>query len=126
MAQGNQRSGRRSAVKRQHPEMALHKACAQLLDIRQKQSGFFWTTIGHGGGGKVRGAQLKAMGVKRGVADILICKRDFIAWIELKSPKGVPSPDQMKFHDTVVRFDHFHAVVKSVDDLAFYLRIWNL
>lgn len=126
MAQRSQRCGRRTAVKRQHPEMALHKACAQLLDIRQKQGGFFWTTIGHGGGGKVRGAQLKAMGMKPGVADILICKAGLMLWIELKSHTGALSEEQQVFRLKVLGLDHYYDVIRSVDELAYNLSLYGI
>lgn len=78
-------------------EQDFHRAVAQYLDLALGPE-CWWTTIGHGGGGKVRGALLKAMGVKPGVPDILIRWYGWAGWIELKAPYGVVSREQKQVH----------------------------
>lgn len=61
----------------------------------------WWTAFPAGGGGKARGGKLKAMGLKPGVADILILHRrpscHRVLWLELKAPKGTLSAAQAQF-----------------------------
>ena len=87
-------------MKRAQPEAQLHKAVAAYLRLALKPP-TIWTTIGHGGGGKVRGAQLKAMGVMPGWPDILIMspgpmvEGTLLIGIELKAAKGRASDAQI-------------------------------
>ena len=88
-------------------EYQLHCSVAAYLDRRFPPGGdVWWTTIGHGGGGKVRGAKLKATGVKRGVPDIMILhRRGNIPsmqvtdpyFIELKAIGKKMTADQLEF-----------------------------
>ncbi len=52
-------------------EDALHRSVADLL-ARILRKPTLWTTFPSGGGGRVRGAQLKAKGLQPGWPDILI------------------------------------------------------
>lgn len=81
-----------AAIRRKQPEQEFHKTVARFLDAALPPS-CWWTTFPAGGGGKARGGKLKAMGLKPGVADILILQAragGFLhaIWIELKVPKG--------------------------------------
>lgn len=86
------------ANKRANPEAQLHRAVAEYLRVALKPP-TIWTTIGHGGGGRVRGAQLKAMGVQAGWPDIIVLHPNnilscVVACIELKASKGTQSKSQ--------------------------------
>lgn len=73
---------------RQHPERALQKAVAGYLTYALPEgSGVEWTAFPAGGGGHVRGAILKAMGLKAGWPDILVVHQGLLHGIELKAPK---------------------------------------
>ena len=88
-------------TRRNRPEDALHQTVAEFLGIKRNlalPSDAVWTTMPAGGGGKVRGAKLKARGLKPGWPDILIVYRGRLICIELKSPKGVRSPAQKLIH----------------------------
>ena len=76
-----------------HPEQQLHFAVADYLNVALPTDAW-WTTIPAGGGGKVRGAILKAMGYRAGTPDILIVYRGKAFWLELKAPGGRISPAQ--------------------------------
>jgi len=110
-------------------EAQLHKAAAQFLAATLPPE-VIWTTIGHGGGGKIRGAQLKAMGVKRGVPDLLLCWwdgwRTRIGWIELKSAKGRASPEQTTFMDCARDLAHDTTVCRSLKELEDILKLWRV
>ena len=112
-------------MKRAQPEAQLHKAVAAYLRLALKPP-TIWTTIGHGGGGKVRGAQLKAMGVMPGWPDILIMVPDenatFIVGIELKAAKGTLSDDQKAMQKAFYSAGAVYHVARSVDMVATHLR----
>ncbi len=91
------------ASKRNTSEQLLHFAVAEYLGYALKPP-VFWTTFPAGGGGKMRGAILKGMGLKAGVPDILVfancemaaaCK---VIGIELKAGTGKLSEDQIVTH----------------------------
>lgn len=96
------------APKRRKPvqrERAFQIAVARYLDLALPAS-CWWTAFPAGGGGKARGGQLKAMGLKRGCGDILILvptcpeterQRTEIIWLELKTPSGSVDPEQKEF-----------------------------
>ena len=89
-----------------------------------------WTTIGHGGGGKVRGAQLKAMGVMPGWPDILVIHpaavdSSGVCWaaptvvgIELKSKKGKLSAEQRKVFSMFAQAGCACDLARSLNDVA--------
>lgn len=80
--------------KREHPERDLQIAVAAYLAVALKPP-TIWTAFPAGGGGKVRGGQLKAMGLKPGWPDILvIAPGPVVVAIELKAKVGRQSPEQ--------------------------------
>ena len=115
-------------MKRANPEAALHRAVARYLDMALPKFAF-WTTFPAGGGGKVRGAQLKATGLKAGVPDILIIAPGydgpFVYWIELKAPKGRASVDQQLQHQQLNRLLCEVAICRSVEDVEETLLGWG-
>lgn len=88
-------------ARRAHPEDNFHKAVAQFLDFALPEDAC-WTTIPAGGGGKVRGARLKAMGYKAGWPDLQICYRGRLIVIELKAPGKTPSKVQKAMHEKLI------------------------
>ncbi len=115
-------------MKRANPEAQLHKAVAAYLRLALKPP-TIWTTIGHGGGGKVRGAQLKAMGVQPGWPDILVIHPEAVdssgvSWtapivvgIELKSKAGTLSAAQRKVFSTFPQAGCACDLARSLDDV---------
>lgn len=108
------------------PEQELQIAVARYLSLALKPP-VIWTAIGHGGGGKVRGAILKAMGVQAGWPDILVIAPDrIIVALELKAKAGRQSPAQ---HDVAVALHHCRAdyfLCKSVNDVELALACCNV
>lgn len=111
----------RARRKRKQPEHEFHKTVAQFLDAALPSS-CWWTTFPAGGGGKARGGKLKAMGLKPGVADILILHEGptdaatSVLWIELKAPKGDTSDAQKAFLKRMGKFNDVTAVVAHTLD----------
>lgn len=118
-------------MKRGRPEANIQAACADYLDRMLDPYNSYYTSIGHGGGGVVRGKLLKRLGMKRGLGDMLICwRRPYgtpgIGWIELKSPQGRQSPDQRDFAAQMRWLYHQYAVVRSLDELIAVLAEWGV
>lgn len=108
------------------PEQALQQQVAEYLHAVLVPPWWF-SAIGHGGGGARRGAILQGMGVKRGVPDLLILGPDrFIAWIELKSTAGRLRGEQADFMRMVEGLGHRGCVCRSLDDVWRALIIWNV
>jgi hypothetical protein len=105
-------------MKRAQPEAALHKAVAHYLPMVLAPE-VVWTTVGHGGGGKVRGAQLKAMGLRAGWPDIQLMWRygnaTRVLCIELKSASGRLEPEQRACADDLERAGAIVLVARSLD-----------
>jgi hypothetical protein len=110
---------------RRHPERLLHKAVAAYLHAVLPLRAWF-TTIPAGGGGLVRGAQLKAMGYRPGTPDICIIYGGMAYWLELKAAKGKTSPQQ---DTTIALLEHAGsptAIVRSIDDVRAVLAQWQI
>lgn len=117
-------------MRRKQTEQNFQKAVAQLLD-KCLDSPVEWTAIGHGGGGKVRGAILKAMGLKPGWPDIIIsvpfenkmCRHSIMVGLELKAPDGVVSPAQKLMHVRLERSGWQIYVCRDMEDVVGALRL---
>lgn len=106
-------------------ERALHIAVAAYLDA-VLGDGVVYTTIGHGGGGKARGGQLKAMGMKPGVPDIALWHAGKCFMIELKSAKGGVSKVQVIMHNRLRIAGVTVETARSVDDVQWWLGCWDI
>lgn len=123
---GQGMADRMKLAKRTRPEQQLHMAVASYLRLALRPP-TIWTTIGHGGGGKVRGALLKAMGVQPGWPDILVLgpttgEPFALIGIELKAAKGMQSPEQKKLGYAFVAAGGFYYLARSVDEVEGFLR----
>ncbi len=121
-------------AKSQPEQDLVHRPIAQYLDVVCKQAGFYWTTFP--GGGKrprVEAAIFKGLGVKPGVADILIISIEGRAfWAECKAPatmtgrKATPSKVQLEFATEMRNRNSPYTVVRSIDDMKSALKHWGL
>lgn len=115
-------------ARKSYPEEELQKQVAAFLDIALPD-GFRWFHTPNQRGTRKRweNAMLKAMGVKAGVADVIILtpQRAFI-WIELKAAKGVLSDDQKGWRDWchAIRAPWF--CCRSLDDVIVALTSLNI
>lgn len=120
-------------------ETAFHQACAGFLNARLMPPAWF-TTFPAGGGGRDRGRQLKRMGLKAGVPDILLIRPSghdvmgidgfwmtltFVGGIELKTKNGVVSAAQRQTHQDMIAAGAKIAIARSIDDLKNILTDWN-
>lgn len=110
---------------RKQPERALHNAVAAFLRVALPPE-YVWTTFPAGGGGKIRGAQLQAMGLRQGWPDVQILSpyglSHFIG-IELKAAKGRLSPAQIECHQDIERAGGDVIVCRSVEEVETALRM---
>jgi hypothetical protein len=109
-------------TRRNHPEESLHIAVAQFLDLALPDDAV-WTTIPAGGGGKVRGAHLKAMGYKPGWPDILVVYRGRTICIELKAPGGTLSKPQKALHPRLTLAGALVYTAKRIEEVEGFLRV---
>lgn len=112
------------------PERALQIDVAKYLKLALRSPSYF-SAIGHGGGGKIRGAILKTMGMKPGLPDIIVLhpvlQRGnnagcWVIGIELKSATGGLTPAQKA---TKVAFEEaggFYYVARSVIEVGGFLQ----
>jgi hypothetical protein len=106
-------------------ETQFHFSVAQYLDLVLTPA-TNWTTVGHGGGGKVRGAKLKGMGVKPGVPDVLLITGGQYFGIELKTEKGRLSPAQRAAHEAIEKAGGHVAVCRNITEIEDRLREWGI
>ena len=111
--------------RRKTPEQDLQKAVAGYLR-HALRSPTIWTAIGHGGGGALRGAILKGMGVQPGWPDILILHPEdhytFVLGIELKA-KGSLSPEQKAMVNSFATAGAVLVTCRSIEAVEHYLTL---
>lgn len=111
-------------------EAALHRSVAAYLRTVLIAPAFF-TTFPAGGGGKVRGAQLKGMGLLPGMPDLLVfhslpdCAvrpETLVIGIELKAGKGSQSKEQRIVEDAFRANGMQYRICRSIEDVAHLLK----
>lgn len=109
------------------PEQKLHQAVARYLDLALPADSW-WTTIGHGVGKltKATAGIAKSCGVKPGVPDILIVYQGIAHFIELKAPKGKPSPVQIEVSNKLTDCGAYYGIARSLDDVSYALHVWAI
>ena len=108
-------------------EFAFHCQVADFLTaVIRTDQGVFWTTFPAGGGGKIRGAQLKGMGLKAGMPDILVFAPGLAIGIEIKTPKNYLDPVQRETHAALKAAGVVCYTAKSTQDVSLILRVNRL
>lgn len=113
------------AVKNAYLERDLQATAMQFLALALPPDAFV-TAFPAGGGGKVRGAMLKAMGLKPGFPDALIIWRGRAFMIELKLPTGRVSKAQIETHIALGRAGAEVAVCRSLKEIQATLFGWQI
>ncbi len=60
---------------------------------------------------------LQGLGAHKGIADIIACKEGRTIFIEIKTPRGKQSPDQIVFQKNIEMTGNIYMVVRGLDDL---------
>ena len=115
---------------REVSERTIHKAVVNLLR-RSAAPGVVWYHVANERRTTPReGATLKRLGVLAGVADFTVLVpyslgAPYIAFLELKSAKGVLSPAQRAFRDNVKAIGCLYSVAHSIDEALVTLTRWG-
>lgn len=111
--------------RRKQPEQEFQSAVAVYLDLALKPP-TVWSAIGHGGGGGLRGAILKGMGVKAGMPDVLVLHPDrgrtVVLGLELKAPRGRISPDQIDMGRAFIGMNATYSVCRALEEVQRAIR----
>ena len=120
------RVGEEDYMKRNYPEHRLSAAVAEYLKYALPPD-CYATSVGHGGGGKIRGALLQKSGVRPGFPDWLLIYNGHAFLIELKAPRGAVSADQQVCHAALRRAGcpAVH-IARSLDDVEAALKEWGI
>ena len=102
--------------KRAHPEETLQRQVAHFLDSHLAHGAVWFHPPNGGGRSKAEAGALKAQGVKPGIPDILIFCNGTVVFIELKAPKGYPSPAQRDMHARLRAAGYQVGVARSLAD----------
>ena len=103
----------RRPVQREH---GFHEAVADYLRLVLPPA-VAWTTFPAGSGGKARGGQLKAMGLRPGWPDIQVLYHGRFLGIELKAGKGTLSVAQDACSTLIVTAGGTWACCRTIDDI---------
>ncbi len=108
--------------RRKTPEQDLQRQVAKFLTLALPTTDAWFTAIPAGGGGKTRGAILKATGYHAGTPDMLVIYKPGawitgVIWLELKSATGRLSKDQELCRDDLIAAGCKWALVRSLDDV---------
>lgn len=118
-------------MKRKQPEFELHCVVADYLRLQYPH--LMWLHCPNGEKrNPITGSRLKRMGVRKGVADILLfwCDDEFNfqgAAIELKAGKNGLEPDQKQFrNDWINNAGGYYAICRSLDEVKAHLNAWGV
>tara|TARA_X000001388_G_scaffold18724_1_gene12097 strand:+ start:570 stop:932 length:363 start_codon:yes stop_codon:yes gene_type:complete len=84
------------------------------------------TCFPSGGGGRVRGAKLKKMGLSSGWPDLQLVYKAKFYGLEVKTPIGRLSPAQSELHTKLIQQGVKVAVVRSEKDAIQQIIKWRL
>jgi VRR-NUC domain len=123
-------AGRKPRLRKARParprEIVLHCAVSKLLRNHCLPEWLWWHTPNGELRTKIVAAKLKALGVKRGVPDIvLISPCGSARFLEFKRQGGVLSDDQEEFRVHCLRHGIPHSVVFNVDQALAALDQWG-
>jgi len=104
-----------------------------LLRLFEKSRGFlFWSAPNElmgqarGAAGIGRMVKAKRMGLRAGVADLIIVKEGRAYCLEMKRRGGKQSADQLEFEADCIRAGTEYAVAHSYDEAVKILQIWRI
>lgn len=111
---------------RKNHEQAIHIAVAQHLRTRAVP-GMVWFHVPNGGlRSKREAALLKAMGVRAGVADLILFHGGKLYALEIKAPGGRVTEAQLQFLSDIDRAGAFTALPVGLDAALATLESWGL
>ena len=122
---GNYNANKFGAVKVAHPERTFQKQLVAHLRLALPPD-VFMTAFPAGGGGEIRGAHLKAMGLVAGVPDLLFVHRGQLYGMELKAKRGVLSENQELCQDYLAQAGVDCVTVRTLAEAYRALDAWGI
>lgn len=108
------------------PEQHLQIAACAFIELAAPGLLFFHPANG-GARSKAEGAIFKAMGVRKGVPDLVILLPNAgVGFIELKAGKGVLSPAQKQWRDDLRARGYAWAEARSLEEVEDIMGRWLL
>ena len=107
------------------PEAKFQRVVTNYLAVILPKTVWF-SAIGHGGGGVIRGAQLKAAGVRAGVPDIMLIHEGRVYFCELKTGYTRVSQDQKDCHAAILAAGGKVEVCRHLDEVTDCLKRWGI
>ena len=112
-------------TKRREPESILQSSIFDAIkDLLLPE--VLITCFPSGGGGRVRGAKLKKMGLSSGWPDLQLIHKAKFYGIEVKTPIGRLSPAQSELHKKLKKQGVKVAIVRSEKDAVEQIIKWRL
>jgi hypothetical protein len=112
--------------RRAQPEAQIHRALVEHLRLRGKRD-LLWLHVPNGERrDKIAGANLKAMGVRPGAADLMFWHNGNSFALELKSPGNRPTESQLEFMARFCDAGGHSAVADNIDRALAVLEAWGL
>ena len=115
-----------SRTRKDNPEARLQKVILQHLKIAGVPDLIYFHPANEGRRSVVTGANLKALGMLPGVADLVIIKDGRAFFMEVKSQTGRLSDAQKEFAVAAVKAGAEWAVVHSIAEAITILRDWQV
>jgi hypothetical protein len=117
-------TSRSRAIRR--PEDAIQRAIVQHLRARGVAGLVFFHVPNGGKRGAVEGAIFKSLGVRAGVADLILFHAGKSFALELKADNGRPTVEQLAFLSEIERAGAFTAMPRGLDAAIATLEAWGL
>ena len=109
-----------------HPEEILQKNICQFLQLHKIY--FFSCPNELAGGGKnakIRTGRFVSLGLKKGVADLILWLGSETIYMEVKTPTGRQSDAQKRFQKRCEDSGRTYVVVRSVEEVEKIIRAWK-
>lgn len=116
-------------MKRRGPEEDIQRICVEFLRrfVPPPPDGPAWTACNPvPAKSKAAAGKSKAMGMKPGVHDLILCWEGQFIGIEIKAPKGTVSPVQKAWHAELEAAGGHSYVIRDVAELSYLLREWGV
>lgn len=106
-------------------EEQIQIAVIQHLKLRGNPRAYWFHVPNGGSRNVIEASKLKAMGVRAGVADIVVVIDGRAHFLELKSRKGRPSKDQLIARDLVELAGGVYEIAHGLDEALATLTRWG-
>jgi len=75
---------------------------------------------------KTEAAILKGLGVRAGVPDLILLWPGHVAGLEMKAPKGKPTPEQEAIGEKFIQMGHQWGVARSPEEAIALMARWGV